>query len=88
MHIKFSKNGVQKEVKVGVSFTTFFFCPWVLLLRGLWVHALITFATFGMAVFYYMFASNKLYARKLAADGWIVSQEDKSYAFAKWNIKQ
>lgn len=87
MHIKFQKNGVTKEVKVGFSWTTLFFGWWVPLLRGMVGHALLGIVTFNLASLYYMFAINRLYAQKLAADGWVVHEQDRSYAFAKWNIR-
>ena len=84
MHIKFRKNGVVKEVKVGFSWTIFFFGWMALAIRGQYVHALISFVTFNFAGFYYMFAGNRLLARQLASKGW-VSIEDLP---EQWGIEQ
>lgn len=70
MHIKFQKNGLTKEVKVGFSWTIFFFGWMALAIRGQYVAALISFVTFNFAGFYYMFAANRLLARQLVGDGW------------------
>lgn len=87
MHIKFSKNGVQKEIKVGFSWTTLFFGWLALAVRGTVVQMLVTLFTFGLAGLYYAFTINRIHARQLAADGWVIADQDKSYAFAKWGIK-
>lgn len=87
MHIKFQKNGVTKEIKVGFSWTVFFFGWLALLARGMITQAAISFFTLNFASLYYMFAINRIQAEKLAADGWIIDVQDKAYAFAKWGIK-
>ena len=87
MHIKFQKNGVTKEVKVGFSWTTFFFGWIALAIRGQAVPAILGFVTFNLSSLYYMFSANRIKAQQLAADGWVIDVQDKSYAFAKWNIR-
>lgn len=87
MHIKFQKNGVTKEVKVGFSWTVFFFGWLVPLFRGMFAQALLSLVTLNFASLYYMFALNKIQAEKLAADGWTIAESDKEMAFAKWGIK-
>ena len=88
MHIKFQKNGVTKEIKVGFSYTTFFFGWLALAVRGTVVPMLVTLMTFGLAgPFFYAFTINRIHARQLASDGWVIADQDKSYAFMKWGIK-
>lgn len=87
MHIKLQKNGLTKEVKVGFSFTTFFFGWLVPLSRGMFAQAFIGIMTFNFASLYYMFVINRQYAEKLIADGWAVSPDDKMMALAAWGVK-
>ena len=87
MHIKFQKNGVTKQVKVGFSWTTLFFGWLALAVRGTVGPMIVTLFTFGLAGLYYCFTINRIHARQLAADGWVIDANDKSYAFAKWGIK-
>lgn len=48
MIITLNKNGVRKHIKVGFSWTTLFFCPLVLLCRGLWTRlAIFVAVVFG-----------------------------------------
>lgn len=84
MHIKFKKNNLTKEVKVGFSWTIFFFGWMALAIRGQYVPALISFITLNIAGFYYMFAGNRLLARKLVVDGWIAIEELPK----QWGIEQ
>jgi len=87
MHIKFQKNGVTKEIKVGFAWWVFFFGWIALLVRGAWVPAVVGLMTFNIASWcYYAFTINRIQAQQLAADGWVIDAQDKSYAFAKWNI--
>lgn len=87
MHIKFQKNGVTKEVKVGFSWTTLFFGWMALAIRGQTVPALLGFLTLNLSSLYYMFSANRILARKLAEAGWKVCWEDRELAFEKWGIK-
>ena len=87
MHIKFQKNGVTKEVKVGFSWTTFFFGWLVAVSRGMWPQALIMIFTLGLAGLYFMFTINQIQAHNLMVDGWEIANDDKAMAFAKWGIK-
>lgn len=84
MHIKFKKSGITKEVKVGFSWTIFFFGWIALAIRGQYVAAFISFITLNIAACYYMFAANRLLARKLVADGWVSLEE----LPAQWGIEQ
>lgn len=77
MHIRFSKNGVAREVKVGYSWTVAFFGPIVYAMRGLWGWAVISlilaFITWGLSNFVLGFFANKQTARHLAENGAQVS---------------
>ena len=84
MHIKFNKNGLTKEVKVGFSWTIFFFGWMALAIRGQYVPALISFLSFNMASFYFMFSGNRLLARQLIEDGWIAIDNTPN----QWGIVQ
>jgi len=84
MHVKFKKNGITKEVKVGFSWTVFFFGWLALAIRGQYVPALISFLTFNFAGFYYMFAGNRILARQLVENGWVAIDTMP----AKWGIVQ
>ena len=75
MHIKFQKNGLTKEVKVGFSWTIFCFGWMALAIRGQYVPALISFLTFNMASFYFMFAGNRLLAFQLVENGWTTNEK-------------
>jgi len=86
MHIKFQKNGVTREVKIGFSWTTLFFGMWVPLLRGMFVPTLIFVLTLGFAGFYYMFAINRIYARHLKENGWNVVPGDVQAAQRAWGF--
>ena len=86
MKIKFIKNGVIKEVKVGISWTTLFFGFFVSIYRKQWLVLVLTYLSFGLANFYFMFAGNKLYAQSLITDGWSVVNEDRYAAFTHFGI--
>lgn len=86
MIITLKKNGIRKQIKVGVSWTTLFFGIWVPLLRGMWPQFAIFLLTLGFAGFYYFFKINAIYAEKLVADGWEISKEDIALAAAAWGI--
>ena len=66
----FKRNGVHREVKVGFSWTVFFFGFIALLVRGQAIEALITLLTFGLAALYYCFTANRLLTEKLKLEGW------------------
>jgi hypothetical protein len=87
MHIKLQKNGVTKEVKVGFSWTVFCFGWLALAARGMIVPALITLGTLGLAGLYYCFTINRIQARHMVVDGWVIDDADKELAADKWGIK-
>lgn len=68
--ITLHKNGVTKRIKEGFSFTTFFFGFLVMISRSMWPQAAISFLSFGLANFYYIFSLNRIYKEKLLEDGW------------------
>lgn len=75
MKITFKKNGISKKVKYGISWTVFFFGWMALAIRGQYPAALISFFTFGLANFYYMFTANRILAHLLIEQGWVVDGE-------------
>ena len=87
MHVKFHKNGVTKEVKVGFSWTTLCFGWLVAAIRGMWPQAIIGFFTFNISSLYYMFAINKAYAHKLLEEGWTIEPSGRQIALSKWGIQ-
>lgn len=70
------KNNITKTIPEGFSFTTFFFGFLVMISRGMWPQAAISFLTFGLANFYYIFKINSIYKQKLLEDGWVVHNDD------------
>ena len=87
MKITFQKNGVTKQVKVGFSWTTFFFGWLVAVYRGMLPQALIMIFTLGLAGLYFMFTINRIQAHNLMVDGGEIANDDKAMAFTKWGIK-
>lgn len=74
MHIKFKKNGVSREVKVGFSWTVLFFGPLAFASRGMWamfaISWIVAMVTLGLSSFFFPFFANRWYARHLAENGW------------------
>lgn len=71
MHVKFKKNGITKEVKVGFSWTVIFFGWMALAIRGQALPAILGFFTFNITSLYFMFTANRLLARKMVENGWV-----------------
>ena len=73
-HAVFRKNNVLREVKVGYSWTVFFFGPFPFMFRGQWGWAalafLLCFLTYGLAGPFIGFFANRSTARFLAENGW------------------
>lgn len=71
-----TKNGVEREVKNGISWTFFFFGFLVPLFRGQAIEALLIFCsnvlTLGLSHFYFTFTINDRYKRYLLEDGWVI----------------
>lgn len=78
--IKFQKNGITREVKVGYSWTVAFFGPIPLVMRGHWSWAALTtivcMLTWGMGGFGVGFWANRATARWLCENGWVVVNKD------------
>lgn len=74
MHAQFTKHGIIKEVKIGFSWTIFFFGWIALLIRKQWAYAAISFFTFNFASWYFMFVANKAKAHELIEDGWMIDR--------------
>lgn len=77
MHVTFKKNKVIREVKVGFSWTVLFFGAFPFAFRGQWgwffLTALLCICTYGLAGIVMAFFANKITARWLAENGWLVS---------------
>lgn len=67
-------SGMVKEVKIGFSWTTFFFGIFPALFRGDWKWAGIMFIcnllSYGVATMIFAFFYNKLYIKDLLEKGW------------------
>lgn len=72
--ITLHKQTITKTIPTGFSWTTFFFGILVMISRGMWPQAAISFLTFGFANFYYIFKLNGIYKQKLLEDGWVVDK--------------
>ncbi|MDX5808642.1 HrgC protein [Bacillus cereus group sp. BfR-BA-02730] len=74
-----AKNNLREEVKVGFSWTTFFFGALVPLLRGDWKWFLILIVaglcTYGFAGIIFAFFYNKIYIRELIRKGYTPTSE-------------
>lgn len=87
MHIRLTKNALIKEVKVGFSWTTFFFGFFPALFRGdikwasiMFIGSLILGSfTYGIGTWIlwivFSFMYNKLYIRELIEKGWVPADE-------------
>jgi len=72
--LKSPRNGLLKRVKIGFSWTTFFFGIFVPLTRGDFKWAIIMFLlasfTFGLSSFVFPFIYNKLFIKELIEEGY------------------
>lgn len=86
MHIRFSKNGIHREVKAGFSWTVLFFGPIPFAFRGQAWHFLgyflLAWLTMGLSNIVVAFFANGQTARWLAERGWQVTDP----AAARWGI--
>lgn len=77
MHVTFRKNKVIREVKVGFSWTVLFFGAFPFACRGMWgwfwLTVLLCVCTYGLGGIVMAFFANKITARWLAENGWMVS---------------
>ena len=71
--------GMVKEAKIGFSFTTFFFGPFVPALRGDWKYAGIMLVcaiiTSGISTLVFPFVYNKLYIKELLMKGFLPASD-------------
>ena len=88
MHVRFVKNRMSREVKVGFSWTVFFFGPFPFAFRGQWGWALFTavlcFLTWGLAGMLMAFFANRITGRSLAENGWFICNPEA--VPPSWNI--
>jgi hypothetical protein len=83
MNAQFTKNGFTKEVKIGFSWTIFFFGWIALLIRKQYGYAVIALFTFNIASLYFMFTANKAKAHDLIEQGWQVDRAVPQWGVAK-----
>ena len=74
------ESGIIKEIKVGYSWTTFFFGFWVPVIRGQWSDFAIMFIstvpTAGILPFIWTFKINKRYCQQLLEKGYKPAAEE------------
>lgn len=100
MNVVLVKNGVVKDVKVGFSWTTLFFCGFNNFFRGEWLIGIglliliiainLVAPVGGIVHLVYAFFANKVTARRLIADGWVPKDRDDErtrQALIKWEIE-
>lgn len=79
VNLKQEGTGLVKQIKVGFSWTTFFWGFFPALFRGDWKWALImgivAFITFGISWLVFPFIYNKLYIRDLLSKGYKPADE-------------
>ena len=72
--------GMVKEAKIGFSFTTFFFGPFVPALRGDWKSAGLLLVgaiiTSGISTLVFPFVYNKLYIKELLMKGFLPASDN------------
>ena len=83
MKVKFTKNGITQTVKVGFSWTVFFFGWVALLIRKQYVYAAVGFFTFNLASFGIMFFANKAKAHDLIEQGWEIEKSVPQWGIVK-----
>jgi len=79
INLKHNQTGVAKQVKLGFSWTTFFFGGFVPLIRGdlkwfaiMW---LLSIFTFGLAWFVFPFLYNKIYIKDMMEKGYVPADD-------------
>jgi hypothetical protein len=83
MNAQFTKNGLTKEVKIGFSWTIFFFGWIALLIRKQYGYAALSFFTFNITSIYFMFSANKALAHDLIENGWEIDAGVKQWGIVK-----
>lgn len=90
MNVIFNKSGVTKTVKVGFSWTVFFFGSIALAFRQQWGFAFLMLVLdiflLGIIHMIYAFFANKHLAEQLVIDGWEVTPDQKAVATAAWGV--
>lgn len=88
--LKNTQTGETKVVKVGFSWTTFFFGFWPAIFRGDWLWAVILFVlcwlTVGIAGIIMAFVYNQIYIKRLVEQGFRPADEESKQALASKNI--
>jgi hypothetical protein len=92
MNVIFSKNGIQRQVKVGFSWTVFFFGIFALAYRRQFGFAFL-FLVLDLMLFWlphlvYAFFANKHLAEQLATEGWTLDYDNQAVAKSAWGISQ
>lgn len=79
INLKNQRTSQYKQVKIGFSWTTFFFGFFPALFRGDWKWTIIiiacSFVTFGFSNLVFCFIYNKLYINDLLKDGYTAMDE-------------
>ena len=82
--------GLVRQVKVGFSWTTFFFGGFVFFFRGMSTHGMIwvllTLVTMGFSNLFLMFMINKMTAHYYLEHGYKTVGEGWNVAGSKWGI--
>jgi hypothetical protein len=90
MNINLEKNNVLKTVKLGFSWTFFFFGIFIPLFRGdlKWFLIILisTIFTYGLALFVFMFVYNKIYVKDLLEKGYKPADKFSEKALKTRNI--
>ena len=85
-----NENGLVRQVKVGFSWTSFFFGGFPFFFRGMPVHGLvwviISLITCGISNLYLMFVINRQTAHYYLEHGYKPVGEGWDFASAKWGI--
>jgi len=83
-------SGLTQQIKVGCSWTAFFFGPFPFLFRGMtsqfFVWFLLSFCTLGLSNIYLWFAINKMTAKHYLERGYKPAGEGWNVAAVKWGI--
>ena len=73
MNINLQKGVNIKSVKLGFSWTIFFFGFWTLMFRGMWKQVALSFFFFPLCC--YLFKGNEMYIKKLIKEGYQPADE-------------
>lgn len=92
MNVKFKNPaGVLREVKIGFSWTIFFFGGFPFLFRGLPLHAvgfiIASIATWGISNLIMAFIGNKMTAKYYLENGYLPYGQGWDYAGPTWDVQ-